>query len=95
MAMIKKRAQKNLDIAVRRLMEEYSIENYAQAFITLKRTRPGLIAGYDFICRREGRRGRGLAVTKMNEELHQQILACAKRDTLTYLEAYEAVVHSQ
>ena len=93
--MIKKRAQKILDLAVRRLMEERSIESYAQAFVTLKRTRPGLIEGYDFICRREGRRDRGLADTKMSDELHEQILACAKRDTLTYLEAYEVVVYGQ
>ena len=93
--MIKERAQIILDIAVCRLMEELSIENYGQAFMILKRTRPGLIAGYDFICRREGRRDRGLAETKRNTELHQQILACAKRDTLTYLEAYEVVVYGR
>ena len=93
--MIKKRAQIILDIAVRQLMEERSIENYAKAFVTLKRTRPGLIEGYDFICRREGRRDRGLADTKTSDELHQQILACAKRDTLNYLEAYEMVVYGQ
>ncbi len=93
--MIKERAQKNLDIAVRQLMEERNIEDYGQAFMILKGTRPGLIEGYDFICRREGRRDRGWEETKIGEELHERILACAKRDTLTYLEAYEAVVYGQ
>jgi hypothetical protein len=91
--MIKERAQKILDNAVRRLMYEQSIENYAQAFVLLKKERPGLIEGYDFVCRREGRRDRGIAQTKKSDELHQQILVCAQRDNLTYLEAYEAVVY--
>ncbi len=93
--MIKERAQMSLDHAVRQLMAERSIENYGQAFVILKSTRPGLIEGYDFICRRQGRRDRGLAETQVSEELHQQILARASQESLSYLEAYEALVYGR